>query len=239
MTNKEFSDNFATLLNSYFVGALYGEPSSKGEIVLDEYEKSYFLTEAQEQLVIALYNGQGIGGSFEETEELRRYLAPLVKDATKEPYEVTGKYHIAPDSVFFQLPPDLWFITYESVGISEGGGDCDSHTSLDIVPVTQDEYHKIKKNPFRGPSSRRALRLDLSDNIVEIVSKYRISTYYVRYLKKPRPIILEKLPEGLMIGEESGYSECELPEILHQRILDLAVNNALRHKGIVSSDKKK
>ena len=76
MTNQEFSDSFDTILNSHFSGA----PAMQGDIVLDEYEKSVFLTKAQDELVIGLYSGRNdTGASFEETEELRRYLANLVK----------------------------------------------------------------------------------------------------------------------------------------------------------------
>jgi hypothetical protein len=55
-------------------------PASLGTVVLDEYEKSLFLTQAQEEIVINLYNGKNpYGDSFESTEELRRYLDELVK----------------------------------------------------------------------------------------------------------------------------------------------------------------
>ena len=50
MTTEEFSNEFDTLLNSY------GENPST--IELDEYEKSVFLTKAQEEIVIDLYSGK-------------------------------------------------------------------------------------------------------------------------------------------------------------------------------------
>ena len=71
MNIKEFSDGFDTLLNSFRV---------LPNIVLDEYEKSVFLTNAQEELIIELYNGKNsFGDSFERTEEVRRYISELVK----------------------------------------------------------------------------------------------------------------------------------------------------------------
>jgi hypothetical protein len=51
-----------------------------------------------------------------------------------------------------------------------------------VTPVTQDEFHRIMSNPYRGPSANRALRLDVNNNIVEIVSIYPIDRYLVRYL---------------------------------------------------------
>ncbi len=78
MRLEDFSNGFDTLLNSNSKRDGFG--TSDADIRLDEYEKSLFLTEAQETYVISLYNGRNSSGeSFEQTEELRRYLAPLIK----------------------------------------------------------------------------------------------------------------------------------------------------------------
>ena len=232
MTNQEFSDSFDTILNSHFSGA----PAMQGDIALDEYEKSVFLTKAQDELVIGLYSGRNdTGASFEETEELRRYLANLVKEDTLSPIENTAGSPLGMEGSnhqFFTLPSDLWFITYESVNTS-GEKACDNKTGMEVIPVTQDEYHTIKKNPFRGANNRRALRMDLGDGVIEIICKFSISSYYLRYLKEPRPIILvDALPDGMQIKNKSEYSECELHEALHQRILDRAVMLALQSRSI-------
>jgi hypothetical protein len=208
----------------------------QGDITLDEYEKSVFLTKAQDELVIGLYSGRNdTGASFEETEELRRYLANLVKEDTLSPIENTAGSPLGMEGSnhqFFTLPSDLWFITYESVNTS-GEKACDNKTGMEVIPVTQDEYHTIKKNPFRGANNRRALRMDLGDGVIEIICKYSISSYYLRYLKEPRPIILvDVLPDGMQIKNKSEYSECELHEALHQRILDRAVMLALQSRSI-------
>ena len=220
-----------TLLNSYAVSARFGSTDNPGTIELDEYEKSQLLTKSQEDTVIDLYSGRNpIGASFEQTEELRRYLANLVREAKLSPIETTaGILGIDSKSKFFTLPEDLWFITYESVSITDG--KCEDHTSLEVIPVRQDEYHRIKKNPFRGANGRRALRLDLSDGVIEIVSKYAVSEYYLRYLRKIKPIILTDLGSENSIRGISSATECELPESLHQMILERAVAAALQSRG--------
>ena len=220
-----------TLLNSYAFQARFGSTDNPGTVELDEYEKSQLLTKSQEDTVIDLYSGRNpIGASFEQTEELRRYLANLVKEAKLSPIETTaGILGIDSKSKFFTLPEDLWFITYESVDITDG--KCEGHTSLEVIPVRQDEYHRIKKNPFRGANGRRALRLDLSDGVIEIVSKYTVSEYYLRYLRKIKPIILTDLGSENSIRGISSATECELPESLHQMILERAVAAALQSRG--------
>ena len=236
MNNKGFSDSFDTLIGAYTRQGGFGREATGADIAFDEYEKSFFLTKAQEELILSLYNGRNSSGrSFEETEELRRSLSPLIGVETIEPEEAvyTG---VDKNSKFFVLPDDLWFITYEAVNISDG--KCEGYTALEVVPVTQDEYNRLRKNPFRGPNDRRAVRLDLPDSMVEIVSNYNVVSYYLRYLKKIEPIILIDLPDGLTINDSSCATECVLPEFLHQRILEGAVVKALQSKGYNANNNK-
>jgi hypothetical protein len=102
---------------------------------------------------------------------------------------------------------------------------------LDVVPVRQDYFHRVKRNPFRGPNERRALRLDIEGKRVELVSDYTINKYLIRYIVKPAPIVLTNLTD-LSINGVSTAQTCELEESLHRTILELAVRMALQSKGI-------
>lgn len=228
MTIREFSDEFDILLNSF------GETSSLG-ITLDEYEKSVFLTQAQEDLVTEIYNGKNVfGDTFEKTEELRRYLSPLIRTySTSENIEQSG---ITKNSVFYRLPEDLWFITYESATLNDNSLDCMNGNEAMVVPVTQDDFFRIQKNPFRGPSKGRVLRLDIKGNIVELVSDYNISQYLVRYISRPKPIVLANL-DGLYINGIGEETECELNPVIHRAILDKAVRLAITSKVQLSGSK--
>ena len=225
MTTEEFSNEFDTLLNSYSTIEALGKVPSTVE--LDEYEKSVFLTNAQEEIVIGMYNGKNsFGDSFERTEEIRRYLSGLIKTYTTTDKKV-GYTGLSKSSVFFELPDDLWFITYESVNLKDDGLGCMSGEDVSVIPITQDEYHRIGKNPFRGTNKRRALRLDLSGKVVEIVSKYNVESYLVRYLSRPTPIILTNLTDNLSINNISVKTECELDPVIHRAILERAVKLAI------------
>lgn len=233
MTIQEFSNAFDTLLNSYDTQSQFGEQASKREIVLDEYEKSVLLTQAQEEVVVNLYNGRNpYGAAFEGTEELRRYLEGLVKTKkylSENAIESTG---VDENSVFFKLPEDIAFITLEQVTFDDELLGCYDGSVASVYPVTQDEYEKVKNNPFRGPTKYKVIRLDPGDNLVELVSKYKIGTYLLRYLSRPNPIILEDLPNELTVNGENTERECELNPILHDTILTRAVQLALQSKGI-------
>lgn len=232
MTREEFSNGFDALLNSYSDAARFGEESTRQSIALDEYEKSLCLTKAQEEIVTSLYNGKNpYGDSFESTEEMRRYLSNLVAEKYLKPITNTSDtpLGLTTTSTFFTLPEDLWFITLESVILDNG--KCGGETYIKVYPTKQDEYQNIKDNPFRGANDRRALRLDLSEGNVEIICKYLITRYYIRYIKKVPPIILTDLPDNLTIEGKREASNCILHEALHQKILDRAVQIAFQSKG--------
>lgn len=280
MTNPEFSNEFDILASSYLIEGGF-TVSDSSLYAFNEYEKSLFLTQAQKQYVISLYNGKNTSeDEFEKTEETRRYLHNLVaeyytdnpikmdeknfsENYLKREYLTMSKQGTSFKSTLFALPEDLWFITYESVKTLENKSlpNCDGGLSIiqDVVPVTQDEFHRIKRNPFKGPSYRRALRLDLSDQgfsvkvtaqgdkiekevrpsgIVEIISKYDIGSYYVRYIKKVDPIILIDLPSPLTIDGQNKVSECKLHESVHKDILEFAVRLAIASRTLNQTNKK-
>lgn len=223
MTIQDFSNRFDTLINSYASSLSYGV--SQSQLEFDEYEKSILLTTAQEQIVEEIYSGTFTGDSMEKTEELRRELDCLVKTAspTLIGEESTG---LSKNSVFYQLPEDVWVITYESIDL-EDGAYCSGNNTIRVIPVRQDEWHRIKDNPFRQPNKRKAIRLDSGSKIAEIISKYSTSNYLIRYLRKPTPIVLVDL-DGLEINGVSEQTECELNAAFHNSILERAVQLGLR-----------
>lgn len=231
MTNEEFSNEFDNLVNSNSIIKPFDVGSTPLEF--DEYEKSMFLTKAQESVVISLYNGNLTGDSFEKTEELRRYLSDLVKTYSTTD-EIDGE-GLTEDSHFFHIPEDILFITYESVLSNDDKLGCAKGSIMEVVPVTQDELHKTKENPFRRPNKRRVLRLDVEDYTVELISSFSIDKYQIRYLSKPEPIILIDLPDGLTIGKTDTFpgdkeNICKLNPAIHRVILEMAVSLALKSR---------
>lgn len=220
MNNKEFSNEFDILYNNLM---------SNNAAPLNEYEKSVLLTQSQESIVIDIYNGRFNGESFENTEEVTEYISNLVKEVT-----LSGKIEKEAhrNSIFFQLPEDLWFITYESVNLSDESLGCANNKDVIVVPVSQDNFYNVSRNPFRGPNDRRVLRLTIGTK-AELVSKYNIKSYTVRYLSRPDPIILEDLTGyGVSINNETKVTECKLNPVIHRAILNRAVSLA---KAIWSS----
>lgn len=228
MNTTEFSNQFDVELNSFGDGV---------SVSLDEYEKSVFLSKGQEIVTESLYNGN-LGYGFEESEGLRRYLAPLVETIEIDaPIKYSTETKIGRNSYFFMLPDDLWFITYESIVIKDIS-ECKNGRELMVTPISQDEFRRTVSNPFRGANERRALRLDVGENMVEIISRYKVDKYLVRYIKKLKPIILTELPDDLTIQGMKHVTNCELHPALHKSILDMAVKLALAAKGMGAKDSK-
>ena len=233
MTNEEFSNGFDILVNSYRRFKDFDKQESLDSIEFNEYEKSVYLTKAQEELAVNFYNGKNpYGDSFESTEEMRRYLDALVKTKVFTMADALRGIGVSANSVLFQLPDDLAFITMEQITYDDEKLGCYNGSTADVYPVTQDEYSRVKDNPFRGPTKYKAIRLDSGDKTVELVLKYAIKEYLIKYLSKPEPIILETLPNGLTIEGASKQTECKLNSILHHTILERAVQMALQSKGI-------
>lgn len=212
MTNPEFFYEFDILYNSI---------CSNQAPELNAYEKSVILTLAQEELVKEWYSG--VATSFERTEELRRSLDGLVKFTSILP----NKEFSVLNGTIYKLPEDLWFITYETVKVADADNVCLNNTVLSVVPITQDEYNRVKNNPFRGPNRRQALRLDTSKSEVTLISNNPLGTYTIGYVSNLNPIILEDLSsEGLTINGMSEECECQLNSVTHRIILEKAVNIA-------------
>lgn len=77
MTIQEFSDQFDILVNTYAMEYPIGK---QDVLAFDEYEKSLFLSKAQEEFVVSCYDGRNqYGYLFEHTEEDRRMLDSLIR----------------------------------------------------------------------------------------------------------------------------------------------------------------
>lgn len=212
MTVQEFSNEFDILYNNIMSNQAPG---------LDAYEKSVFLTQAQEDVVKAYYQGSSTGiGPFENTEAVRRSLAELIEiKGYSQSGDTIADHH---KGIVFKLDPDVWFIVQEHI-IDKNGN------IISVIPAQYDELSKLRKNPFRGPSKSRVLRTDYKDNstilyIGDNQVDEKKEVYFVTFVKQPKPIILEDLTgTSLSINNEVTQSPCQLHSSIHRLILTQAV----------------
>ena len=368
MTNKELSDSMDVLLNSYDTSAQFGEQASRREIILDEYEKSVLLTQAQDIILKSYFDarlnpqGEGFddgtrrqvdfsslikvatldilpntktitvksvdidwfdtGNTIEvtaQTDEVTnilievtngstltfgkplqntvhlmipigvynmfftwsafmqalaslkatvggvetslstyftfRYLGtnislPTISDAG-EAYngEVKSEKEVPNDVVPFDDRGIIYQMPVNSKGITDVLFILNEQVVIDnnkyvVVPINYKEYDRMMSKAYSQPHKKQMWRLFQNLNTEfdvqsELIPKEQISSsvarkkikYKIRYVKRPKPIILENLPNGLEIDGESEESPCELNPILHRDILNKAVELAIATRG--------
>lgn len=229
MTNQELKQEF---LISYNAIASNSAPG------IDDYELSVYLTRAQLELVKNYYDplSNRKQKGFEATEKRRRDLNQLVKDY-KTITTVMNSSNINSEAKYYMLPNDLFLIVNEKAKIISE--DCYNNKTLNIKPMSYDEYDLQINNPFEKPDSKTAWRLDISNiqnnKVVEIISPYNITgqlEYQIRYIKYPKPIVITNLNtafplDNLTIDGVFTETACELNTEICREILDRAVLLAL------------
>lgn len=123
------------------------------------------------------------------------------------------------------LPSKLMYAINEMAEVTRN----DKKILLQVVPVKFDEYSRLMCKPYKRPLKYQAWRLINNDvvNKADIVvgPSDILTKYTIRYVRRPNPIIVSNL-DGLTIEGKSTATECELDPILHEEILQRAVELA-------------
>ena len=222
MTNQEFSNEFDVLYNNIMSNQAPG---------LDEYEKSVFLTKAQSEILKNYFNPKGnkYQEGFDDSAKRQIDFSSLVRVAEPNIISSDSSYIKMDDrSNLYTIPTDILFIVNETAKLTSGS----SFRYLSIVPISFEEYNRLMSKPYKCPLKNQGWRLLQYSNkgVAEvIVVGGTLSEYKIRYIKRPKPIILANLDEtysNVSIDGETSVSECELDPILHPEILQRAVELA-------------
>lgn len=123
------------------------------------------------------------------------------------------------------LPSKLMYAINEMAEVTRN----DKKILLQVVPIKFDEYSRLMCKPYKRPLKYQAWRLINNDvvNKADIVvgPSDILTKYTIRYVRRPNPIIVSNL-DGLTIEGKSTATECELDPILHEEILQRAVELA-------------
>lgn len=228
MTVQEFSDEFDVLYNSITSNQAPG---------LDLYEKSVFLTKAQDEILKAYFDPAFNKSQKGFDENIRRQIdfSSLIKVSRvtpdkEDPLDNNIKFDTRRNTKVISLPTDALFIINEKAQITRG--EDPTVIGLVVNPLSYVEYNKLMDKPYKRPTKNQAWRVITGGNTskAEIIigPKDTLSSYIVRYVKRPNPIILEDLSgEGVSLGDNKQEpATCELDPILHPEILQRAVELA-------------
>lgn len=267
MTTTEFSNQFDLLYNNI---------SSNQAPGLNEYEKSVFLTKAQDEIVKNYFqaesNGNTVKKGFDDTAIRQMDFSDLIMSKTIQ--EETGDNAIPsvdPRALVYKISKDdrVYIIINESLYLMANNkdGKLEVNGIRQVVPIKYTEYMRLMTKPFKEPLKNTAWRIITQGRVgdvnvdattstdnpttvdkkkvspkVEIVitsadkNKYKKNgetntiKYNIRYVRKPRPIILTDLSDSF--GDDisiDGYKKamtCELNESTHEAILQRAVELA-------------
>jgi len=215
---------------------------------LNAYEISVFLTDAQESIVMALYNG-ALGKPFESTEDVSNFLASLMRRVKMEEVTETGVMHTCEGSHIYTTPDNADEILVKTLELCMVDSGCKNpdgtkkYNQAIVNPVTLDEYWKTSRNPFKKANANKVLRLTYPSSAItddgdltikkytELISDREIQSYVVHYITRPEPIILADLKQseetdGLTIHGKWQAQTCKLDDALHQAILFEAIRMA-------------
>ena len=260
MTTTEFSNQFDLLFNNI---------SSNQAPGLNEYEKSVFLTKAQDEIVKNYFqaesNGNTIKKGFDDTAIRQMDFSDLIMSKTLE--EEDEEPDVDPRALVYKISKDdrVYIIIIESLYLMVNqGGKLKVNGIRHVVPIKYTEYMRLMSKPFKEPLKNMAWRIitkgregdadvdkstgdpTIIDKTVSSKIEIIITTadknrykkngetntikYNIRYVRRPRPIILTDLSDTF--GEDltiNGYNKamtCELNESTHEAILQRAVELA-------------
>lgn len=225
MTTQEFSSEFDILYNNIMSNAAPG---------LDEYEKSVFLTKAQEEILKNYFNPKGnkYQEGFDDNEKRQIDFSSLVTGITIPSYSDSQYIKIDDRSLLFLMPNDMLFALNEVCEITENN----INRLVNVVPISFIEYSRLISKPYKRPLKNQCWRLISSssekDRVFELILPFGSivpGSYRIRYISRPAPIILVDLSTeypGLSINGITSVTECELDPSIHYEILQRAVELA-------------
>lgn len=229
MTTQEFSNEFDILYNNIMSNAAPG---------LNEYEKSVFLTKAQDEIVKAYFNPKG--NKFHEgyDDSAKRQIDfSMLTAYSSFKVEQGAEGTLGYKTFLVPFISDALMVLNETIIVTRSS----KNIVLTIVPISYLELSRVMSKPYKYPLKWQAWRIigtstDLigTDNIkAEIIIgpndtvNSKNESYKMRYIKRPSPIILEDLGEsGLSIGGKTVEQTCLLDPEIHHEILQRAVELA-------------
>lgn len=165
MTTQEFSNEFDVLYNNIMSNQAPG---------LDEYEKSIFLTKAQEELVRDYFNSRNVKNAqgFDDNQKRQYDFSTLLSSITLPDFIDTYRALSARGLVIYNnifdsrakkyiAPSDLFLVINESIEDS-------AKRRYSVLPISYDEYNRLMLKPYGFPLKRQAWRI-ISDRTSSLV----------------------------------------------------------------------
>ena len=228
---------------------LYNNIASNNAPGLNEYEKSVFLTKAQDEIVNNHFYPEGNPKQkgYDDTSKRQTDFSMLTVNGV-------GTYQsespsVDPRAYVFTLPTGIMFVINESVQFLKEEGTVVAGIRQ-VIPLSYNEYTTLMSKPFKEPLKYQAWRLNVDktsaatpavkaeiiitsadkSEYVEAGEEATCMKYVIRYVKRPDPIILVNLAntfgEDIFIHGQQTKMPCKLDPAIHEEIVQRAVELA-------------
>ena len=244
MELTEMSNEFDILFNNIMSNQAPG---------LDEYEKSLFLTKAENELTLEYFSPKGnkFQEGFDGSERRQIDFSSLIFTLEGT---VTSTYSAQRDSrsevyALDSATNPILLIINEFLRLHRNSSTQGNVTTpaddkiLTVVPISYIEYARQMMKPYKLPTKSQAWRLLNSSTdgsntafpFAELLynknayADYDTKTYVVTYIRRPKPIVLIDLEDAYSDVSIDGVTEatkCELDPIMHHDIVQRAVELA-------------
>lgn len=200
----------------------------------DDREVADFLNQAQDRKFLRKYIPEGnkyIQG-FEMSEKRRRDLTELVTTvtltSTNNSSSQTGAHN---NGTLIDLPDDFLYAIEEHITFSG------STEPIPVMPIEHDYYIANIRNPYKRPYKNLVWRMNIARNThgtgeetggnapsakrIELITDgTTYDSYFIRYLKEPRRIVVDEVTPANQVS-------CQLDDSIHNEIVDEAVRIAV------------
>lgn len=150
MTVQEFSDQFDVLYNNITSNQAPG---------LNEYEKSVFLTKAQDEIVKNYFSPNSKGNSLQEGFDgnAKRQIdfSMLMRTIIGTSVTASVNIHFANNTGYYAMPSDILLYINEVLKVKRNG----NNVNLTVIPLAYDDYNRLMSKPFKRPLKNQAWRL--------------------------------------------------------------------------------
>jgi hypothetical protein len=126
------------------------------------------------------------------------------------------------------LPTDKQYILREEAILK----NCNYHIKIENCDI--DYLTEYLSNPYKRPNDRKIVKVDYSDTQSKLYASKTVIRYKIKYIKNNNPIIIMNFAsDPTLMGTEtiSGLAvatNTELPEFIHDEIIDKAVIIAIK-----------
>ena len=124
---------------------------------LDEYEKSVFLTKAQDEIVKAYFNPRlnKVQQGFDGNETRQIDFSMLIKTTVATGVTNVTRLYPMNNSKFFAVPNRIMMFINETLMVTR-----DSNPKyLTVIPLEYTEYNRLMSKPFKRPTKNQAWRV--------------------------------------------------------------------------------